>query len=302
LNLPLGLLGIALAFAFLPSDRGERRPFDVVGFLLSGASLAVLMLGLDDVGRGEHLGLAAAFIAAGVALGTVAVFHAHRATHPMLDYGLLRLPTFAASVWGGTCIRLIVGTTPFLWGLLFQVGFGRSPFVSGMLVLACAVGDVGTKAFTTRAVRALGFRTLLVGTSLLLGLGILACALFTPRTPTLAILLILFYVGVVRSLAFTGINTLAYADVTPERMSGATSFASTLQQLSFGIAVALAAIVLHGATLLHRDTGAAYTVADFRIAFVVVAGIGILAALNFAKLAPDAGHLVSGRRRAPATA
>jgi EmrB/QacA subfamily drug resistance transporter len=297
LNVPLGALGIALTLLYLPRDDGaERRPFDTTGFALSGVALAILMLGLDDIGSGEHLPLAAPLIALGVVIAVLAVRHGRRTTHPLLDYDLLRTPTFAASVWGGTCIRLIVGTTPFLWGLLFQVGFGRTPFVSGMLVLACAVGDVGTKAFTTRAVRTLGFRTLLVSASLLLALGILACAFFSANTPTIAILLVLFFIGVVRSLAFTGINTLAYADIPQPRMSAATSFASTLQQLSFGIAVALAAIVLHVASLAHRATTADYTVADFRVAFVVVAAIGIAAALNFAKLHPDAGHTVSGRR------
>jgi len=298
LNVPIGILGILLTLLYLPQDDdAESRPFDTSGFVLSGVALAVLMLGLDDVGSGEHLAWAAPLIALGVALAVVAIRHARRAAHPLLDYQLLRVPTFAASVWGGTCIRLIVGTTPFLWGLLFQVGFGRTPFVSGLLVLACAVGDVGTKAFTTRAVRTLGFRTLLVGASLLLALGILACALFAPTTPTLVILVVLFYIGVVRSFAFTGINTLAYADIPPAQMSAATSFASTLQQLSFGIAIALAAIVLHVAALAHRGSTAEYTVGDFRVAFVVVAAIGVLAALNFSKLHPDAGHTVSGRRR-----
>jgi EmrB/QacA subfamily drug resistance transporter len=297
LNLPLGVLGILLTLLYLPAERdGEHRPFDLPGFLLSGASLAVIMLGLDDIGRGDRLAPAFALLALGAALGWWSVQHARHTTHPLLDYGLLRIPTFAASVWGGTCVRLIVGTTPFLWGLLFQVGFGMTPLAAGLLVLACAVGDVGTKAFTTGAVRRLGFRTLLVTSALLLALGILSCALFVPRTPALAIVLVLGYIGVVRSLAFTGINTLAYADVPPARMSGATSFASTLQQLSFGIAVALAAIVLHLAALAHPVTGVPYTVADFHVAFVVVAAIGVLAAVNFARLAPDAGHTVSGRR------
>jgi len=297
LNVPLGVLGVLLTLLYLPASReDERRPFDLPGFVLSGASLAVIMLGLDDIGRGDRLAPALALLALGAALGWWSVRHARRATHPLLDYGLLRIPTFAASVWGGTCVRLVVGTTPFLWGLLFQVGFGMTPLASGLLVLSCAVGDVGTKAFTTGAVRRLGFRTLLVGSALLLALGILACALFGPRTPALAIVLVLGYIGVVRSLAFTGVNTLAYADVPPARMSGATSFASTLQQLSFGIAVALAAIVLHLAALSHPATAASYTVSDFHVAFVVVAALGVLAAVNFARLAPDAGHTVSGRR------
>jgi len=282
LNVPLGVLGVLLTLLYLPASReDERRPFDLPGFVLSGASLAVIMLGLDDIGRGDRLAPALALLALGAALGWWSVRHARRATHPLLDYGLLRIPTFAASVWGGTCVRLVVGMTPL---------------ASGLLVLSCAVGDVGTKAFTTGAVRRLGFRTLLVGSALLLALGILACALFGPRTPALAIVLVLGYIGVVRSLAFTGVNTLAYADVPPARMSGATSFASTLQQLSFGIAVALAAIVLHLAALSHPATAASYTVSDFHVAFVVVAALGVLAAVNFARLAPDAGHTVSGRR------
>jgi MFS family permease len=257
------------------------------------------MFGLDLIGRGDpHATRSAVLVGVGIGVAALSVWHAGRVKHPLLDFSLLRIPTFASSVWGGTCVRLIIGTTPFLWGLLFQVGFGMSALGTGLLLLTCAVGDVGSRPFTTRAVRRFGFRTVLTRDALLLAAGILGCALLTPRTPLAATIALLLFIGVVRSLAFTAINTLAYADVPTERMSAATSLASTLQQLSFGISVAFAAIVLHAAARLHHERGGVFSTADFQIAFCAVAVIGLAAVYNFAKLTPDAGHIVSGHRTA----
>jgi EmrB/QacA subfamily drug resistance transporter len=299
LNLPLGIAGVVLVLLFMDDVRLEQAPdFDPAGFLFSGVGLALLMFGLDLVGRGDPNGLrAATLIAGGIAVAALGVWRSRRIKHPLLDFSLLRIPTFASSVWGGTCVRLIIGTTPFLWGLLFQVGFGMSALNAGLLVLTCAVGDIGTRPLTTRAVRRFGFRAVLTRDALLLAVGILACSLLSPRAPLAGIIALLFFIGVVRSLAFTAINTLAYADVPQERMSAATSLASTLQQLSFGISVAFAAIVLHLAARVHHEAGGVYSIADFRIAFCAVAVIGLAAAYNFAKLAPDAGYAVSGHGR-----
>ncbi|HTJ27738.1 MAG TPA: MFS transporter [Candidatus Limnocylindria bacterium] len=296
LNLPLGIAGLALVLLFMEDGRVELAPrFDPAGFVLSGVGLGLLMFGLDLVGRGDPNALrSAVLIVSGIAVAALSVRHARRVKHPLLDFSLLRIPTFASSVWGGTCVRLVIGTTPFLWGLLFQVGFAMSALGAGLLLLTCAIGDVGSRPFTTRAVRRFGFRAVLTRDALLLAAGILGCAFLSPRTPLVATVALLLFIGVVRSLAFTAINTLAYADVPSERMSAATSLASTLQQLSFGISVAFAAIVLHVAARIHHEQGGVYGIADFRIAFCAVAVIGLAAAYNFAKLAPDAGHVVSG--------
>jgi len=103
--------------------------------------------------------------------------------------------------------------------------------------------------------------------------------------------------GFFRSLEFTSINALAYSDVSRERMSRATSFASVGQQLSLSIGVGLGALILHVVVSLRGGTAA--VAPDFAPAFLIVAAISALAALVFWRLPPDAGAEVSGRQPAP---
>jgi len=75
-----------------------------------------------------------------------------------------------------------------------------------------------------------GFKRVLLGTTFIGAGSIAACAAFTPRTPAVVILLVLLTGGFFRSLQFTSVNVLAYAEVERERLSHATSFAGTAQQ------------------------------------------------------------------------
>lgn len=301
INIPLGIVGFVLVLLFMPDERdASPPPFDLPGFLLSGTSLGTLMYGLDLLGRGESAPVSAAAIVAGTLLGALAVRHARRTAHPLLDLDLLKIPTFSTSiVWGGLAVRLVVGSTPFLWGLMFQVALGMSAFTAGLVIVVCALADVITKAFTTRAVRRFGLRSLLIVCCVLLGIGIALCALFTPRTPLIAIAAVLFAIGVVRSFAFTASSALAYADVPRERMSRATSLAMTSQQLSFGLGVAGAALILHLAAASRPALPVPYALGDFRIAFIAFGLLAIGGAFAFSRLEPSAGLSLSRR---PATA
>ena len=104
--------------------------------------------------------------------------------------------------------------------------------------------------------------------------------------------------GFFRSLEFTAINAIAYADVPNSRMSQATSFVSAAQQVSLSIGVAGAALILE--TVRARRGDVTLTVADFTPAFVIVAVISALSAVTFWRLPRDAGAELSGRAVAEA--
>ena len=57
--------------------------------------------------------------------------------------------------------RLGIGALPFLLPLLMQVGFGLSPFQSGLVTFASAVGAMGMKTLAARIIRTFGFRNML---------------------------------------------------------------------------------------------------------------------------------------------
>jgi EmrB/QacA subfamily drug resistance transporter len=296
LNLPLGLVGLACALRFIPDIRAaERRPFDGVGFVLGGAALLALMGGLDALGRpGAALGPGAALALAGLALGALAVRHAQRHAAPLIDLAAMRVPSFAATSTGGLLFRAGITSAPFLLPLMFQLGFGLSPVASGSLLLAVFAGNLGMKTFTTPILRRFGFRSVLVGNGVLAAASLLAVCVLDPATPRALVLAVLFAGGLCRSMQFTALNTLSYADVPQRLMSGANTLGSVLQQGSSGLGVAVGALALRAASALHGAPGPG--AGEFRLAFAVMAAMTLLGLLPILRLPADVGAEVSGHR------
>jgi EmrB/QacA subfamily drug resistance transporter len=297
LNIPLGLLGLALVALFMVNHKAEqRRSFDVPGFILSGIGLSSLLFGLDQLGRPSiPPAITAGLIGGGALFCLFAYRHLRVATHPLIDLSLLKIQTFGlATLFAGTGFRIVIGATPLLWPLLFQVGFGMSAFASGSLIIACAAGDLTMKFFSTRILRRFGFRQTLLVNGMVVALTILACATFSASMPVAVIAGVLFIAGLSRSVQFGSFNALTYVDVPPEKMSSASSLASTVQQMSFGVGIAYGALALHVAALWNAGGAQSYTVGNFRVAFIACAALAAFAALAFMRLDPNAGALVSG--------
>jgi EmrB/QacA subfamily drug resistance transporter len=302
INVPIGLVGIVTATRFIANVHVERTdPFDYVGFVLSGFAIAGLAFGLSAMGLES---LPASMVAALLALGAVSavayVIHAGRSPAPILDLNLLRLPTFRASIVGGFLFRLGIGALPFLLPLLLQIGFDLNPFQSGLITFTTALGSMFMKAAVARVLRRFGYRNVLLYNALISSAFLAACATFVHGMPYFAMVAILLSGGFFRSLQFTSINTIAYAEIEPAKMSRATSMVAAAQQLSLSTGVAVGALVVE-TTLRLKDT-TAITVADFPAAFLVVAALSASAALIFYRLAPDAGWELLGRKSAPQVA
>ncbi|GAA2621218.1 MFS transporter [Streptomyces axinellae] len=294
INVPLGTLIFAAALLTLPTAETVRRPFDGIGFLLSAIAIASLLSGTHLAGQQDtNWYLAGAPVAAGLVVAALAVCHARRHPAPLIDLSVLRIATFAATSAAGSLLRLAINMVPFLLPLLFQVGFGLGPVTSGLLVLMVFAGNLLMKTVTTRAVRRFGFRQVLVGNGLLVAVSLAACALFSASTPYPVIGAVCFLGGAFRSLEFTAVNTLAFADVPAASMSDASTLNAAIAQLAAGAGVAVAAIVVQ----VSAGAGAP-TAADFRTSFVVGAVIALAGALLFLGLDRNAGAEVSGYRAA----
>jgi len=298
INIPISILGVVLATIFIPAVREQNTPpLDLRGFALIGVALSCLIFGFSAAGRGVIAGpVDAALIGVGVASLALYVRHALIAPHPILDLRLLALPTFRASVGGGFLFRLGLGATPFLLPLLFQMGFGLTPFQSGMLTFVSTLGAMAMKPTAGPILKRFGFRNVLAANALLSTAFFFANCLFTAATPHAAIVAVLLAGGFFRSLQFTAINAIAYAEVDDRRMSHATSLAAVGQQLSLSVGVTLGAGVLE-LTRARHGAGTALEAGDFAPAFLVVGLVSAASVLFFARLAPDAGSEISGRRR-----
>jgi len=296
INIPVGLIGIVLAQRYIDPIRSENpERFDLYGMVLAGVGVGGIAFGLSVAGLNLlPWTVVIALIGLGSISMTLYVMHARRTDSPVLDLTLLRLPTLRASIYGGFLFRLGVGALPFLLPLLMQIGFGLSPFSSGLVTFSSAVGAMGMKTLAARIIRTFGFRNIMTVNAVVSSAFLAACALFTVTTPLLLIMIILVVGGFFRSLQFTAINTLAYADVEPERMSRATTLVSVNQQLAISAGVALGAFSVETTMLYHHSTE--LTAADFGPGFLVVSVLAAMSCYYFFRMPADAGHQVSGRR------
>jgi len=296
INIPIGLLGIFMAMRYIDPIRSkDPERFDLYGLVLAGIGVGGIAFGLSVAGLNLlPWTIVAALVAVGSISMTLYVIHARRTASPVLDFTLLRLPTLRASIVGGFLFRLGIGALPFLLPLLMQVGFGLSPFRSGLVTFASAVGAMGMKTLAARIIKTFGFRNIMVVNAVISSAFLAACALFTVTTPLLLIMIILVVGGFFRSLQFTAINTVAYAEVEPAQMSRATTLVSVNQQLAISTGVALGAFSVES-TMAVRHVQE-LTAAEFAPAFMVVAIISAVSAYFFYQMPIDAGHQVSGRR------
>ena len=296
INIPIGLLGIFLALRYIDPIRGEHpERFDLYGLVMAGIGLAGIAFGLSVAGLNLlPWTVVAGLVAIGAISMTLYVIHARKTNSPVLDFSLLRLPTLRASIYGGFLFRLGIGALPFLLPLLMQVGFGLSPFQSGLVTFSSAVGAMGMKTLAARIIRTFGFRNMMTVNAVVSSVFLAACALFTVTTPLTLIFLILVVGGFFRSLQFTAINTVAYAEVEPAQMARATTLVSVNQQLAMSAGVAVGAFSVESTLLWHNAIE--LDASMFAPAFLVVAIISAVSAWFFWQMPDDAGHEISGRK------
>ena len=294
INVPIGVAGFILVSLFIADMReAEPGPFDFPGLVLSGLALAGFMGILEVAGRNLVPGWAVLAMAlTTVMAGTAYVLRARAQPRALLDFTLMRLPTFAVSVIAGSLFRVGIGAVPFLLPMMIQLGFGRSAAQSGLITFASAVGAIGVKPATQSVMRRFGFRNVLTFNALACAVGLASYASFGPGWPLAALFAVLALNGVLRSIQFTAFNAVAYADVPRARMSAATTLYSMLQQVSLTVGIPISAGVLQ---LARAGTGHALPVtADFALAFLVVAAISALAGPVSLLLPRNAGQEMSG--------
>jgi EmrB/QacA subfamily drug resistance transporter len=294
-NIPIGLLGLYMVYRHLPNYREKRNtPLDVVGMALFGCGISLLSYVLEVFGETtlsgrEMIGLL------GIACALLAAYglHTQRTRHPLLRLELLRFRSFRVSVSGNLFTRLGIGGIPFLLPLLYQVGLGYTPIQSGLLIMPQALAAMSLKLTMPVILQHLGFRRVLIANTLLLGALIALFATFNVATPVWLIVALAFIYGFLTSLQYTSMNTLAYADIGEHDAAGASTIASTVQQLAISFGVAAASLTAALFIPDHTRASAPQLLHGIHLALLVLAALTVVSTGVFRVLKTEDGAAVS---------
>ncbi len=296
INIPVGILGFVLASLYIPAIYGDRRvPFDTSGFFLSAIGLSALVTGSTTLGMDLLPPTVTwSLLTIGLLLIVLYIRHSRRIEAPILDLSLFKIPTFRYALAGASLFRIGVGAIPFLLPLFLQLGFGMTPFHSGLITFASAAGALFMKALAPPILRRFGFRQTLLVNSFLGAIFIAMPAVFSADTPVVLMFALILGGGFFRSLQFTAVSALSFADVPLEKMSRATTLTSVCQQIALSLGVSLGAMSLE-ATM--HFTGEALGADSFWPAFLLVSTVAITSVLPLIKLPAGAGQEMSGHRQ-----
>ncbi|CAJ1000010.1 putative transport protein HsrA [Sodalis praecaptivus] len=296
INIPLGIAAMIIAWILIPNvSENKPQPFDKMGFVSMGLAMLCLVTALELCSQlPVNWPAVWLLLAVGLLALVIALRHLRRARYPMVRLDALRIHMFRITMGGGMLFRITVSSVPFLLPLLFQVGFGMDPFHAGILVLAVFAGNLAMKPATTPLMRRFGFRPILLVNGALCVLSLLVCATFTPDTSPAWVMLMLFWGGLCRSMQFTGISSLAFADVPAGEMSSANTLFSTALQLSAGLGITLGALAVRAGELIARHSGLdAIPGIAFRLAFVFIALVTAVGLIDLLRLPANAGDGVA---------
>lgn len=294
INVPVGVLGLFMTWRHIPQIREPIvKPFDCIGMLQAGGGLALMSFGAEMISHNTRpYWLSAGLLVTGAALFAAYFRHMRHYSAPLLDFTLMAVPTFRLSVTGGAASRVAVGALPFLLPSLLQIGFGLNPAQSGLVTFAAPVGALCSRLYVTRLFRRYGFRNMMMLSGFGAAITCAIIAMIRPGWPVWPLTFVLICSGAVQAIQFSAYNSIAYADLPETRMSAATSFYSTFQQIMLSAGICIAALTVTVSRIVFRH--AEVTSFDFDAGFLVTGAISLLAVPTAAMLAPNAGSAVSG--------
>ena len=264
------------------------------GLLLFGSGIGLLSYVLEVFGEHSLSGFAVlALLVLSAILLTGYGFRATRTNFPLLRLKLFAVRTFRASVSGSFFTRLGIGGIPFLFPLLYQVGFGFTPIQSGLLLMPQALAALSLKLTMPSILRRVGFRAVLVSNTVVLGVMIMLFATIGLRTPVWLIVVQVFAYGFFTSLQYTSMNTLVYADISIEDTSSASTIASTMQQMSISFGIACASLATAFFIPDRFRSNPAEMIHGIHRAFLVLGVMTIGSTIIFRELKSSDGESVS---------
>lgn len=284
INLPVGVVGCLAALRFMPDLKSALRVrFDTVGFVLFGSAMVLITIALEGLGEMQ---MAHARVLLLITVGSACLaaywLRAGHVEAPLFSPALFRTRSFAVGILGNLFARMGSGALPFLLPLLLQIALGYSPAQAGMSMIPLAIGAMLVKPLAKPLIDRLGYRRILIGNTVLLGLLIASLASIDGQTPTPLLLMHLGLIGVVNSMQFTAMNTVTLVGLSNQNASSGNSLLSVVVQLSMSLGVASAGALLGGFTVQGADGGA--LLHAFHLTFLCIGAMTLLATTLFFQL------------------
>jgi MFS family permease len=199
---------------------------------------------------------------------------------------LFKVTSFAIGLLGNLFARIGSGSMPYLVPLLLQLALGYTPFQAGMMMLPVAAAGIASKRLVTRWITRVGYRTVLVINTMLVGASIAGFGFMSAGQAIWVHALQLAFFGAVNSMQFTAMNTIALKDLSREAASSGNSMLSMVQMLAMSLGVTVAAALL--ATFTRYFAAQPHgTLPAFHATFVAVGLITSASAWIFWQLSPD---------------
>lgn len=245
-NVPMGVIGLIYCSLFLREHTEARAgSFDLIGFTLSGAGLAMVLFSLsrgpmDGWGSAPVLASGIAGIACFVALAVVEL----RVAEPMLDLRLFtdRMFRNANIVYFASSASLL--GVLFLLPLFLQSLRGFSAIATGFILFPSAVGVVVFAQLSGRLYPVVGPRRLLATALTLFAVSSGLLLFVDLETNVWWIAGIMFVRGIAMAFTFIPLQAATFATISNERTGRASSLFNTNRQVGSSFGVAILATVL----------------------------------------------------------
>lgn len=289
INVPIGLLGILLVYAFVEEDGAvrpeDRRPFDVTGMFLLTGGFGGFMLGIELLGKPVlHHAVAWVACALGVVLMYVYVRRSSTQSHALLDLAVLKSRAFRVTIIDSLALRIVIGAAPFLLPIMLQTALHLSALTAGMLTMGLAVGSLSTRLIIMKAINRFGFRRLLAMSAWLLALVNVCYCFLSAGTPHALMFGLFVSAGLVSAIVMVSLNTVGFADMSRAHMGHATALSTMVQQMSIALGVVLGAFLVDRAHQYSSAAAGVFAVEDFRPAFAALAVLAVGSSIAFRRL------------------
>ena len=245
INIPFCLAGLYLAWKYIKNHKNSHTvPLNFLNFSLFSLGLASLLIVLEMISHHAYLEYFAYASLTTFFLFVCFYIHYKLTGTTIVAFSLFKIRTFSLTAMGSFISRVAFGGIPFLLPILFQVTLGKSPLISGLLILPLALGMFVGKLVIKKLLHLLGYKYLLCCNCLIYALTVAQYIFIGSTTPALLICLMVFLNGMSQLFLFTCFNSLAYTDLDDTQINKATSIMGMIQYIGMGAGIIFTSVVI----------------------------------------------------------